>query len=198
MRQKILNLEKLNKMLQIQARSDTSDREPSSRAMNSPPRRQGPAAAPLNVHVSDTEQENDSMVTVNKPLRADIPNKTLSNITSSPGRNLSQTLNHDWRGQITKGRPISADIDSISPKRNPAHLSATARPGSSHVSFKEQVSSSIQQPRQPIALPKATVGRLPDNRFLCTHQRTMRFSNYCRTAPRICSSDNLTTVSWLT
>lgn len=168
MRQKILNLEKLNKMLQIQARSDTSDREPSSRAMNSPPRRQGPAAAPLNVHVSDTEQENDSMVTVNKPLRADIPNKTLSNITSSPGRNLSQTLNHDWRGQITKGRPISADIDFISPKRNPTHLSATARPGSSHVSFKEQVSSSIQQPRQPIALPKATVGA-PSRQSLSMH-----------------------------
>ncbi|EFO62793.1 T-complex protein-10 [Giardia lamblia P15] len=168
MRQKILNLEKLNKMLQIQARSDTTDREQPSRAMNSPPRSHGPTTVPLNVHVSDTEQENDSMVTANKPLKVDVSNKTFSNIASSPGRNLSQTLNHDWRGQITKGRPTSADADSISPKRNPVHLSATTRPGSSHISFKEQVSSSVQQPRQPIALPKAAAGA-PSRQSLSMH-----------------------------
>lgn len=171
MRQKILNLEKLNKMLQIQARSDTSGREQVPMVIHSPPRRQGSTTittTPLNVHVSDTEQEMDSISTHNKPLKTDVSTKAISHASSSPRRNFSQTLGHDARDKLTKGRPISADVDHMSPKRSNGQLSATARPGSSHVSFKEQASSSAQQSRQPIALPKAATS-MPSKQSFSIH-----------------------------
>lgn len=170
MRQKILNLEKLNKMLQMQARSDVSDREQLPKAIHSPSRRQSSTmmTTPLNVHVSDTEQDMDPTPTNNKPLRTDVSAKVLLHTSNSPRRNFSQTLGYDARDQLTKGRPISADIEHTSPKRNSGQLNATTRPGSSHVSFKEQISSSTQQSRQPITLPKVTTA-IPSKQTLSMH-----------------------------
>ena len=165
LRQKILNLEKLNKMLQIQIRSDTADKGQFSKAMHSPSRRQGSGVTPLNMHVSDTEQESDQPATTSKSLKADASAKTFSTASASPGRAFNQTLNYDGRGHLTKDRPISADIDHASPKRGNGQLSATTRPGSSHVSFKEQIPSSAHQSRQPIALPKVATGALSKQMF---------------------------------